>query len=106
MLSSALPSGSFDLVVDKGTFDAVGLSADGAAARSGYLASAARLLPRGGLLVITSCNSTADELCAEFSAQGWFEERDRVRTYPVFRFGGVEGTRVCTVAFTRTDVPS
>jgi hypothetical protein len=28
---------------------------------------------------------------------------DWVRTYPTFRFGGVEGTRVCTVAFRKTD---
>lgn len=30
-----------------------------------------------------------------------WEYMDHVRTYPVFRFGGVEGTRVCTVAFRR-----
>ena len=27
---------------------------------------------------------------------------DWVKTYPTFRFGGVEGTRVCTLAFRRT----
>ena len=32
-----------------------------------------------------------------------FELLDWVRTYPTFRFGGVEGTRVCTVAFRRLD---
>ncbi len=53
------------------------------------------------LQVITSCNSTADELSAEFVESGAFMEHERVRTYPVFRFAGVEGTRVATVAFIR-----
>ena len=30
-----------------------------------------------------------------------FELIDWVKTYPTFRFGGIEGTRVCTVAFRR-----
>jgi len=102
VLDSALPSNSFDLLVDKGTFDAVGLAEDGPAARLRYIATVARLLPAAGLLVVTSCNSTADELVAEFCAAALFEERGRVRTYPLFRFGGVEGTRVCTVAFKKT----
>jgi cyclopropane fatty-acyl-phospholipid synthase-like methyltransferase len=102
VLDSALPSAGFDLVCDKGTFDAVGLAADGAEARVRYLATSARLLPPGGLLVLTSCNSTADELAEELTAGGAFAEIDRVKTYPRFRFGGVEGTRVCTVAFRRT----
>jgi hypothetical protein len=112
VLSSALPDASADLVVDKGTLDAIGLAADGAVARTRYAATVARLLPPGGLLVITSCNATADELAAEFTAAGVssgegaplppaFAEVERVRTYPVFRFGGHEGTRVATVAFRR-----
>jgi hypothetical protein len=74
--------------------------------------------------VITSCNSTKDELVAEVNAvsQSWkvnehgakedkdttshcslsrltFEYIDHIRTYPTFRFGGIEGSRVSTVAF-------
>jgi hypothetical protein len=113
VLSSALPDACADLVVDKGTLDAIGLAADGAVARTRYAATVARLLPAGGLLVITSCNATADELAAEFTGGGVsggegasppppaFAEVERVRTYPVFRFGGQEGTRVATVAFRR-----
>ncbi len=105
MLASALGDGCADLVVDKGTLDAIGLAADGAAARLRYAATVARLLPRGGLLLITSCNATADELAAEFTAGDdaapAFREVERVRSYPVFRFGGHEGTRVATVAFVR-----
>ncbi len=108
MLASALGDGCADLVVDKGTLDAIGLATDGAAARLRYAATVARLLPRGGLLLITSCNATADELAAEFTAPAAgddaapaFREVERVRSYPVFRFGGHEGTRVATVAFVR-----
>jgi hypothetical protein len=102
--ASSLDDGAVDLVVDKGTLDAIGLSAGGAAARASYAATCCRVLRPGGLLVITSCNSTADELAAEFGGrpESSFQEVDRVRTYPVFRFGGVEGTRVATVAFRRT----
>ncbi len=51
VLESSLESGSADLVVDKGTLDAIGLSADGDAARKRYVAAVARLLPQDGLLV-------------------------------------------------------
>ena len=37
----------------------------------------------------------------EGNAKAHWELVDHVRTYPVFRFGGVEGSRVCTVAFRR-----
>lgn len=73
--------------------------------------------------VITSCNSTQEELCKEFgqSTQDslaaavlgspehqrdppptqplMFQYVDHVRIYPKFKFAGVEGTKVCTVAF-------
>ena len=101
VLQSAQPDGCADLLVDKGTLDAVGLAPDGPEARKRYAATAARLLRRGGVLCVTSCNQTADELSAEFQGEA-FTEIDRVRTYPVFRFGGHEGTRVATVAFRRT----
>jgi EEF1A lysine methyltransferase 2 len=63
--------------------------------------------------IITSCNSTRDELEAEFCGtndrdshsrvddctQARWRLIDWVKTYSVFRFGGVEGSKVCTVAF-------
>lgn len=75
--------------------------------------------------IITSCNATQEELCKEFcqstqdslaaavigseQKQGekpptqpfMFQYIDHVRTYPKFKFAGVEGTKVCTVAFRR-----
>lgn len=102
-------AGPFDLLLDKGTYDAVGLSAHAQDAKRAYRHSAARLLQANGLLVITSCNSTVKELrhdfeetCASDEAStemSAFQYLDHVRTYPTFKFGGVEGSHHCTVAF-------
>ena len=58
--------------------------------------------------MITSCNSTRDELVEEFTcAQNssttalCLTYLDHVKTYPCFVFGGITGTRVCTIAFRR-----
>ncbi|CAI9110619.1 OLC1v1010676C1 [Oldenlandia corymbosa var. corymbosa] len=114
----------FQLVLDKGTLDAIGLHPDGTVKRAMYWDSVSKLVAPGGLLVITSCNSTKDELMEEVDAynqrrnspsQGneaggeqepsrltpLFRYVDHVRTYPTFMFGGSVGTRVATVAFQR-----
>ncbi|CAM6081606.1 unnamed protein product [Calypogeia fissa] len=125
MLDSKL-SKTFKLITDKGTLDAIGLHPDGPAHRVIYWKEVTRLLEPGGVLVITSCNSTKNELVEEVNmfnesfrangtaakeqkepaSQSWedgpiLQYIDHVRTYPTFRFGGVEGSRVCTVAFLR-----
>lgn len=69
--------------------------------------------------VITSCNSTKDELIQEVEGfnqrrnggsreadsgveqDAVFEYVDHIRTYPTFMFGGSVGSRVATVAFLR-----
>ena len=57
--------------------------------------------------MITSCNSTQDELVYEFtcaqkgSSTLCFTYLDHVKTYPCFVFGGITGTKVCTVALRR-----
>ena len=103
--------GGFDIVLDKGTFDAVSLSEDvdvdaGADQRVcvRYPVIARGLVRKGGYLVVTSCNWTEEELVRWFTS-GTGEDRlvvwGRVE-YPVFRFGGKEGQGVCTVCFQRT----
>ncbi|KAK4745157.1 hypothetical protein SAY87_011469 [Trapa incisa] len=111
----------FKLVMDKGTLDAIGLHPDGTVKRIMYWDSVSKLLAPGGLLVITSCNSTKDELVQEVDdynqrGAGSFLEGEvpkdpeaarnpifryvnHVRTYPTFTFGGSTGSRVATVAF-------
>ncbi|XP_065848561.1 uncharacterized protein [Euphorbia lathyris] len=112
----------FQLVMDKGTLDAIGLHPDGHIKRIMYWDSVSKLVPSGGILVITSCNNTKDELVREAEDfnqrsnmfQGSvtqkdqvsgdspvFEYFDHVQTYPTFMFAGAVGSRVATVAFLR-----
>ncbi|XP_041007759.1 EEF1A lysine methyltransferase 2-like [Juglans microcarpa x Juglans regia] len=113
----------FQLVMDKGTLDAIGLHPDGPVKKMMYWDSVSRLVASGGILVVTSCNSTKDELMQEVES---FNQRrigvsqdpetpkdqeagrdppfrflSHVRSYPTFMFGGSEGSRVATVAFLR-----
>lgn len=108
----------FQLVTDKGTLDAIGLHPDGPLKRLMYWESLMNLVAPGGILVITSCNNTKDELLQEVhnfnqrntvsenlekggSEQAVFKYIDHIQTYPTIMFGGVEGSRVSTVAFLR-----
>lgn len=103
----------WDVVHDKGTFDAVSLSdeadARGRRVSEGYKARVLRLVRRGGLFLVTSCNWTEAEL------EGWFGEGSgadaeegggsfvrvgRVE-YPSFSFGGVKGQTISTLCFQR-----
>ena len=115
ILHSPLPSSwtqtGFDVVLDKGTFDAISLSAEtderGRRVCEGYRDRVEALVRRGGVVVVTSCNWTEEELV------GWFEGVDgngdgesglescgRV-DYPTFRFGGSQGQSVQSVVFRR-----
>ncbi|KAF7037404.1 hypothetical protein CFC21_047777 [Triticum aestivum] len=109
----------FKVITDKGTLDAIGLHPDGRAKRVMYWESISNLVEPGGLVVITSCNHTKDELLQEVEEFGMrkfgkedadrgagdshqiFRYLDHVQTYPTIMFGGVEGSQVCTVAFQR-----
>ncbi|KAJ5601369.1 hypothetical protein N7510_010903 [Penicillium lagena] len=102
-------TGGFDIVLDKGTFDAVSLSDDAKNTHvcERYPRIARRLVRAGGFVVVTSCNWTEEELVTWFVGgrhdQG---EKDRLVVwgrveYPRFRFGGHEGQGVSTVCFRR-----
>ncbi|ERT01497.1 hypothetical protein HMPREF1624_02747 [Sporothrix schenckii ATCC 58251] len=116
----------WDLVLDKGTFDAISLgnttrdNDDGGAGESPsvevqYRTQVLNLLRPGGRFLITSCNWTETELCAwmedeeerERAAQNggaWLVKAGRV-AYPSFQFGGVQGQTVCTVCFEKRVAP-
>lgn len=102
-VEAACASGdSFSIITDKGTLDAIGLSGR-PDARAAYQESVWSRLKEGGLLIVTSCNSTREELLDEFcsptrSLKVWTEV-DHIKTHPKFRFGGLEGSKVATVAF-------
>ncbi|EGR52459.1 uncharacterized protein TRIREDRAFT_53080, partial [Trichoderma reesei QM6a] len=97
----------FDIVLDKGTFDAISLSATSSPTETHpceiYRQRLLQLLnPHGGIFLVTSCNWTEKEL------RGWFEdERDGELTvvgrveYPTFTFGGMKGQTISTLCFRR-----
>jgi hypothetical protein len=110
-------SGGWDLVLDKGTFDAISLSGerDGQGRRicEGYGARVLQLLRTGGLFLVTSCNWTEAELKEWFDGKTWAEAGTetgaRLRlagriAYPVFSFGGVKGQTISTLCFEKVVV--
>lgn len=70
-LLSAPNASGYDVVLDKGTFDAISLSDErlpsGRPLCEGYRERILRLVKEGGRFVVTSCNWTGEEL------RGWFE---------------------------------
>ncbi|GJJ08266.1 hypothetical protein Clacol_002476 [Clathrus columnatus] len=64
--------GQWDLLLDKGTFDAIALSkpdASGKVPADSYPHRVARLLGPGGLFLLTSCNYTEEELRERFVSE-------------------------------------
>lgn len=105
------PGGTgFDLVLDKGTFDAISLTSDTVMNESGvekrmnevYPSKAAALIKPGGYLLITSCNWTEDELVNWFTTtadvRGVFQVMGKIK-YKAFEFGGRKGQGVATICF-------
>ena len=58
---------TFDIVIDKGTYDAISLNPDEPAAqRARYISNTLQLIAERGLFVMTSCNWTEHELTQHF----------------------------------------
>lgn len=102
----------WDVVLDKGTLDAIALS-DLKYNYKGVEISGVDLYPlrvanlvgnrsgdevKPGLVVITSCNFTQDELILIMEKSSKFKYLTDIE-YPKFKFGGVTGQTICTVAF-------
>lgn len=85
-------SKTYDYVLDKGTLDAIALCGDPEAPKR-YVEAVLPRVNSGGLLVITSCNFTQDELAALFGLPF------TTIKYPEFSFGGQKGSSVVTLAF-------
>ncbi|CAH2064867.1 unnamed protein product, partial [Iphiclides podalirius] len=89
----------FQLVHDKGTYDAISLNPENAKEnRQKYIAQASEMLAGNGLFVITSCNWTEDELLKHFSEK---MKMKCVIPTPQFTFGGKVGSMVSSVAFVK-----
>lgn len=117
VLNGAQATG-WDVVHDKGTFDAISLSdaqdAQGRRICEGYRGRVVRLVRKGGFFIVTSCNWTEQELKAWFETaeeregqeqtqgeeEGRFVLDGRVE-YRTFSYGGVKGQTVTTLCFRR-----
>lgn len=109
----------YQLVTDKGVLDAIGMHPEGPAKRRMYWESLSNLVAQGGILVITLCDTTKDDLLKEveafnlrkFRSDGTNEEPgikpatfqylDHIQSYPSMIYGGAEGSHVATIAFIR-----
>ena len=101
--------GGFDLVLDKGTFDAISLSSETIDRNENGTWRLCELYPQkvvdlvrpGGFFLITSCNWTEAELVRWFTTGpvvGELEVSARLQ-YRSYQFGGQQGQGVATVCF-------
>ena len=106
----------WDVVLDKGTFDAISLSsetdASGRRIVEGYRERIVPLIRDGGYFLVTSCNWTEEELRGWFEGpyvygggegqggkeNGTLEYVGRV-VYPTFSFGGRKGQTISSACF-------
>ncbi|KAL3419359.1 s-adenosylmethionine-dependent methyltransferase [Phlyctema vagabunda] len=99
----------WDVILDKGTFDAISLSEekDGQGRRicEGYREKVEPLIRQGGLLLITSCNWTEEELKAWFLVEGSQLRFVEAIKYKSFSFGGQKGQSVSSVCFRKGELP-
>ncbi|EKM58274.1 uncharacterized protein PHACADRAFT_90671 [Phanerochaete carnosa HHB-10118-sp] len=92
----------WDLVLDKGTFDAIALGekdVEGRSPADGYPSRIGQVVKPGGYFLITSCNFTEDELKAKFTTTGTGLRYHSRVPWPTFSFGGQSGNVYATVAF-------
>uniref|UniRef100_A0A1A9VU02 Protein-lysine N-methyltransferase n=1 Tax=Glossina austeni TaxID=7395 RepID=A0A1A9VU02_GLOAU len=89
--------GEYDVVHDKGTYDAVSLCPHNPKEkRLLYMDTVCRLTSCNGIFIITSCNWTEEELINAF--QNLFTKYCTIPT-PSFKFGGKIGNVVTSIVF-------
>lgn len=100
---------SWDLLLDKGTFDAIALAekdASGNSPSDSYPARVSRLLRPDGLFLITSCNFTEEELKDKFATdQMGLRYHSRIQ-HKTFSYGGKSGSICSSVAFQKVALDS
>lgn len=92
--------GQFDIIHDKGTYDAISLNANIKEYRLKYLENVFKALDSNGFFIITSCNWTKDELNEHF--KNHFTCVDTVPT-PQFQFGGKTGSTVSSLIYKKIE---
>ncbi|KAG1739214.1 S-adenosyl-L-methionine-dependent methyltransferase [Suillus paluster] len=97
-------NGAWDLILDKGTYDAIALmekDENGRIPVEGYPMRIAKLLNLGGHFLITSCNFTEAELQSKFiTEETGLQYHSRI-VHPTISFGGSTGSACSSVAFTK-----
>ncbi|CAL1534871.1 unnamed protein product [Lymnaea stagnalis] len=89
----------FDVCLDKGTYDAISLhNVEKPDDRLAYIHNVSSLLKEAGLLMITSCNWTREQLEKQFQED--FEFVHEIPA-PKFKFGGKSGQTVTTLVLKR-----
>lgn len=96
---------AWDLILDKGTYDAIALmekDKNGRTPVEGYPIRIAKLLNPGGHFLITSCNFTDFELKSKFiTEETGLQYHSRIE-HPTISFGGSTGSACSSVAFTKS----
>ncbi|KAL1925219.1 uncharacterized protein VTP21DRAFT_102 [Calcarisporiella thermophila] len=90
--------GSFGLIIDKGTYDTISLNSESVSSTGNGLARqyshrVGELLEDSGVLLITSCNWSVDELKKHFANE--LEYHSHVHS----SLKGAPGKTICTIAF-------
>jgi len=97
-----VPEGGFDVVLDKGTLDAISLNEgtleDGRRVYACYSEKVEKVMKKGALLVVTSCNWTEEELSLQIEKCEALRRYGSI-AYPSFTFAGKKGQTVCSVCF-------
>ncbi|ORY29309.1 hypothetical protein BCR39DRAFT_532226 [Naematelia encephala] len=97
---------TWDLVLDKGTWDALCLSderIDGKTPSVLYPERVAKLVRPGGFFFITSCNFTVDEVKQRWGRSDLGFVFHSSIPHKTFTFGGKQGQTTSTVAFRKVD---
>lgn len=106
LLQKACPflSNKFDILLDKGTLDAIALNQDpieefdGKIGMEVYASQVEKMMSTGSIFLITSCNFTDAELKKIITSKTGLKLWDQIN-YPSFEFGGVQGSTVVSIAF-------
>jgi len=101
-LKDELPSGPWDLILDKGTYDAIALSPKDENSHSpaaSYPVQLTRHMKTGSYFLITSCNFTEEELQTIFAVpETGMVYNSRIQ-HAVYAYGGKSGSICASVAF-------
>lgn len=94
ILADKIDLGSFQIVNDKGTYDAIALMENAGEHRRTYLKNVAKLVE--DYFIITSCNFTEEELIESFKEV--FIKFQLIPS-PSFQFGGKKGNKTTSLCF-------